>query len=374
MSAVARSEFTICLAGDVMTGRGIDQAFAHPSSPELHEPWVRDARDYLRLAERTSGPVPAPIPPEYVWGEALDELARAAPDLRIVNLETALASGGAPDPDKGIHYRMHPANVGCLSAARLDCCVLANNHVMDWGREGLLETLATLERAGLRHAGAGSDAEAAFAPAALPLPDCTRLLVFALGTGSAGLPLSWAAGAGRAGVALLAEPDAAAAERLAARIAAQRRPGDRVLVSVHWGGNWVRQVPDGHRAFARRLIDAGAADVVHGHSSHHPLPVERYRDRLILYGCGDLINDYEGIGPHGDLRSDLGCLYLATFDAADGRLRALRIVPYHLRRMRLTRPEAHDLRWLEEQLAPPGTPWRCTLDVDPAGGWRLQPA
>jgi len=371
MSGAPADAFTVFLAGDVMTGRGIDQALAHPSSPELYESCVQDSRDYLRLAERANGPVPTPVSPAYVWGEALAELARAAPDLRIVNLETAVTTHDRPWPAKGIHYRMHPANIGCLSAARLDCCALANNHVIDWGRDGLAETLATLRRAGIGTAGAGADLDEALAPAALPLPGGGRLLVFAFATESSGVPADWAATERRAGVALLPEPGEAAAAQVAAQVVARRHAGDRVIVSVHWGGNWGARIAHGHRAFAHRLIDEGAADVVHGHSSHHPLPAEAYRGRLVLYGCGDLVNDYEGIGEHDGLRSDLGCLYFATLERATGRLRDLRIVPLQLRRLRLERPAPEALRWLRQLLDGAGRALGSQLRGHPEGGWQL---
>jgi poly-gamma-glutamate synthesis protein (capsule biosynthesis protein) len=62
---------TLFFAGDVMTGRGVDQILAHPSAPEIHEPYVTDAREYVRLAEQVSGPVPRRATPDYIWGDAL---------------------------------------------------------------------------------------------------------------------------------------------------------------------------------------------------------------------------------------------------------------------------------------------------------------
>lgn len=374
MSVRAADEALVFLGGDVMTGRGIDQALAHPSSPELYESFVRDARDYLRLAEGASGAVPAPVTPAYVWGDALAELDRAAPVARIVNLETSVTTSNRPWPGKGIHYRMHPANVDCLTAARLDCCVLANNHVMDWGREGLADTLATLQRAGMRTAGAGPDAGAAGAPAVLPLPGGGRVLVFAVATESSGVPADWSAAPHRSGIALLPEPGAAAAEALASRVAAHRRDGDLVIVSIHWGGNWGYRIPHSHREFAHRLIDLRAADLVHGHSSHHPLPAEVHRGRLILYGCGDLINDYEGIGEHDGLRSDIGCLWFATLARGTGALRRLRIVPLQLRRLRLGPADPQARRWLEELLAREDRGFGMRLRGEPDGGWVLAPS
>ena len=134
------------LCGDVMTGRGIDQALPHPVHPNLYEPYVRDAREYVALSEKANGPIPRPLSFEYIWGDALRELERAEVDLRIANLETAVTSAETPWPEKGIHYRMHPQNIGCLTAAQISACALANNHVLDWGYDGLSETLKTLTR------------------------------------------------------------------------------------------------------------------------------------------------------------------------------------------------------------------------------------
>src|SRR5207249_4560068 len=126
----AASAITICFCGDVMTGRGIDQILAHPSDPVLHESYVRDARDYVELAARTSGAIPLPVSLDYIWGDALRPLRQA--DVRIVNLETSITRNDEYWLGKEIHYRMHPQNVGCLTAVPIDCCCLANNHVLDW--------------------------------------------------------------------------------------------------------------------------------------------------------------------------------------------------------------------------------------------------
>lgn len=176
------SELTLFLCGDVMLGRGIDQIQPQASRPELFEPYVRSALDYVELAERVTGPLPRNVPPAYVWGDALDEWARVRPDARIINLETAVTTSDAAWPGKGIHYRMHPANVGVLTAAGIHCCVLANNHVLDWGRAGLGETLDTLHAAGFHTAGAGRTAQEAARPAILPVDERARVLVFAFAT------------------------------------------------------------------------------------------------------------------------------------------------------------------------------------------------
>lgn len=343
----------LCLGGDVMTGRGIDQILAHPGDPGLREPWVASALDYVRLAETANGDIPRPMADADIWGVALEVLAMRRPDLFIVNLETSITTSPDWEP-KGINYRMHPANVGCLSAAGIDCCALANNHVLDWGRAGLAETLATLDGAGIVRTGAGRDADEAWAPAVLAVPGKARVLVFAVGLESSGVPAAWAAGAERPGVAWLEAADDAAVARLAERIRTQRRPGDLVVVSIHWGGNWGYEITAGQRAFARALIERAGADVIHGHSSHHPLGFEVHRGRPILYGCGDLLNDYEGIRGYQEYRGDLGLLYFLDFGLEPkpdgGRLRALTLVPLRRRRLRLERAPPEAVEWLRAVL------------------------
>jgi poly-gamma-glutamate synthesis protein (capsule biosynthesis protein) len=329
------------LAGDVMTGRGIDQILPAPCDPALDEPWVKNALDYVRLAENASGAIPRGAPPAYIWGEALAVLERERPDARIVNLETAVTLSDERAP-KGINYRMSPANAACLAAARIECCVLANNHVLDWGAAGLEETLATLHALGISTAGAGRDAAQAEAPARLP----GNLVVFAFGMKSAGVPADWAAAPDRPGVSFLSDLSLQTTNALADRILRAKRAGDITLVSVHWGANWGYEVSHPRRSFARRLIDAGAADLVHGHSSHHPGALEIHRDRLILYACGDLINDYEGISGHEAFRPGLGLLFFPTLDANSGKLVELAMVPMRTRRFRLSRPSEDDAEWL----------------------------
>ncbi|MFB9466765.1 CapA family protein [Streptomyces cinereospinus] len=337
---------TLFLCGDVMLGRGVDQILAHPGDPELREGYITDARDYVALAEAVSGPIPAPVDPSWPWGEALRVLDEAAPDARIVNLETAVTRCGSFAPGKQVHYRMHPANLPALTVARPDVCVLANNHVLDFGRPGLLETLDALGGAGLRTAGAGRTGAEACAPAVTPLANGGRLLVFALGTRSSGVPPDWAATEdGRPGVAHAGGLTAGTAEAVVRRVRGVKRAGDLAVVSVHWGSNWGYLVPRDQVRFAHALVDGGV-DLVHGHSSHHPRPLEVHRDRLILHGCGDFVDDYEGIPGYEEYRDDLRLAYLATLDADTGRLAALRMVPLRARRMRLEHAPARDRMWL----------------------------
>ncbi len=333
------------LCGDVMTGRGIDQILGTPCDPVIHEGYLQSAADYVALAESVNGAIPRRVAAPYIWGDALAELDRFRPDVRIINLETAVTISDDWLP-KGINYRMNPANAGCLSAAAIDCCVLANNHVLDWGVGGLIETLDTLERAGLRTAGAGRNRSAAEAPAVLPVAGKGHVLVFSMGAESSGVPPQWAASTDRPGVDFLPDLSRRSVERLAQRIQAVKRPGDVVVASIHWGANWGYEIAPGESRFAHALIDSAAVDLVHGHSSHHPKGIEVYHEKLVLYGCGDFINDYEGIRGHEEYRGGLGLMYLPTLDAGTGRLLRLELVAMQMERFRSCRAAAADAAWL----------------------------
>ena len=336
------------LAGDVMTGRGIDQLLPHPSDPALHERYMSSALDYVTLAERASGPIPRGVDPGHVWGDLAAALDARRPDLRFVNLETAVTRSARAEP-KGVNYRMHPENIGVLTEARLDGVSLANNHVLDWAREGLAETLEALDAARIGHAGAGADRKAAEAPLVLRAGE-RALTVVALALADSGVPRGWAAGALGPGVALIAPDPQAAVDRVRAALAAPGRAQGPVMVSIHWGGNWGYEVPRAHRAIARALIEAAGVDVVHGHSAHHPKAAELHAGRLILYGCGDLLNDYEGIAGHEDVRPELALGYVADLDAATGALLGLEMLPCRLRRFRLERAGAEARDWLRARL------------------------
>ncbi|MCF6525627.1 CapA family protein [Streptomyces sp. JJ36] len=362
---------TLALCGDVMLGRGVDQILEHPGDPELRESHLQDARSYVRLAEEAHGPVPRPAGPSWPWGEALRALAEHAPDVRVVNLETSVTRSDDFAPRKAVHYRMSPANLPCLAAARPDVCALANNHVLDFGRRGLAGTLDALAGAGLTAAGAGRDAAAAWRPAAIPVHGgAGRVLVFSCGMPCSGIPPGWAAGEGRPGVALLPGPTPEAAEAVAGRVRRAKRPGDVAVVSVHWGSNWGYDVPEAHVRFAHALIDGGA-DLVHGHSSHHPRPLEVHRGRLVLYGCGDFVDDYEGIGGHERFRDDLRLLYLVSLSADGerdgGALTGLRMVPLRARRLRLEAAPEEDADWLAATLDRVGRGFGVRIAREPGG-------
>ena len=364
-----------------MLGRGVDQILPYPSDPTLHESCVKNAEEYVRLAVEKNGVIPKPVAFSYVWGDALAWFERWSPDVRIINLETSITMSEDYWRDKSIHYRMNPLNVQCLTAAKIDCCALANNHVMDWGITGLMETVATLSKAGIKSCGAGGNILEAEEPAVFDVKRNCRVLVFSVGSKSSGIPSDWAALKDRAGVNLITDLSDEGIHNLAEEVAENKRDGDVVVVSIHWGGNWGYDIPLEQRSFAHRLIDQAGVDVVYGHSSHHVKGLEVYRKKLILYGCGDFLNDYEGIVPFSRsrrqfivklkssrlgrrmldksasillpkkaFRSDLCLMYFARVDAESGVCLSLDMVPMQIRRFRICRASQDDVKWMRRLL------------------------
>ena len=356
----------IFLTGDVMTGRAIDQLLPHPGDPTLREAVVSDARTYIRLAEQMNGPIPAPIDYAWPWGESLAIVDEFAPDIRLINLETSITACSEFAPGKAVHYRMHPDNVGCLTAIRPDVCALANNHVLDFGYQGLADTVRALDAAGIRGVGAGLDTEQAERPAVIELAGGPRIVIASCGMGSSGVPQGWAATGTRPGVAYVPDMSDRSAAPICDRVLALKRPGDIAVVSVHWGSNWGYEVDSAQIRFAHRMIDDGV-DVVHGHSSHHPRPIEVYRGKLIMYGCGDTIDDYEGISTYEAFRHELRLLYFASVDAESGRLAGLHMVPMRMRRMRLERAPDGDAEWLRVSLVEMSRPFATRIAISTEG-------
>jgi poly-gamma-glutamate capsule biosynthesis protein CapA/YwtB (metallophosphatase superfamily) len=352
----------IFLCGDVMLGRGIDQALHHSVAPVLYESYVRDARDYIRLAERKNGKIDLPVSYSYVWGDALKVWEENAPDLRLINLETSITDHDIPWKGKGIHYRMHPENVKTLKVAKIDHVSLANNHVLDWGREGLKETLASIKPAGIAFSGAGVNEEKAAEPSILE-GKYGRVLVFSFGSPSSGIPYDWAAEKNLSGVNFLPALNSEQVNNIKKNVKSYKMPGDLVIFSIHWGGNWGYDVPSRQRKFAHDLLDEAGVDVIYGHSSHHPLGIEVYKDKLIIYGAGDFINDYEGISGHEEYRSELALMYFPEF-GKNGELEGLKMVPMRIEKLQLHRVKEREAVWLRNLLKREGRKFGTSVKLD----------
>ena len=337
---------TILMTGDVMLGRGVDQILPQPSNPILFESYVKDARDYVMLAEKKNGPISYPVDHAYIWGDALTELHRYDPDVKMINLETSITTHNGYWEGKGINYRMHPFNAKSLLIAEIDYCALANNHVLDWGYPGFVETLDVLESLSIHYSGGGLNHESAQRPAIVDITDKGRVIIFSFGHGSSGIPTAWAATATKPGVNVLPDFSTTTILEIKKAVTQVKQPGDIVIFSIHWGGNWGYEIDDRQQQFALKLIDLANIDIIHGHSAHHVKGIEVYNNKLILYGCGDFLNDYEGIRGHEMYRGDLALMYFPSVDPSTGNLLHLTMVPTQMKKLRINRANDSDAQWL----------------------------
>lgn len=338
---------TLFLCGDVMTGRGIDQILPHPNNPLLYEGYLKNAKDYIKLAEKANGPIEHPVDFAYIWGYAIGAMKEA--DVRIINLETSITS--CEDYfNKGINYRMHPKNISCLAIANIDCCALANNHVLDWGKKGLLETLETLEKVEIKYSGAGRNNSESKTPGILTVKGKGRILVFSFGLSSSGIPHNWKATEHSPGLSVLTNLSVKTIKWIEKEITQYKQAGDLIVASIHWGGNWGYKIQEIHREFAHNLIDHAGVDIIHGHSSHHFKGLEVYKNKPIIYGCGDFLNDYEGISGHETYRSDLGLMYFVKWDCTKGNFVSLMMVPTQIRKLQISKPNKADCNWIKKVL------------------------
>ncbi|MBZ9728709.1 CapA family protein [Salegentibacter sp. JZCK2] len=349
LKETSENTLKLFLCGDVMTGRGVDQALPNSVNPVLYESYIKDARDYLKLAERESGKIDTPLNYDYIWGDALKVWKQESPRFLLINLETSITTNQEAWPRKGIHYRMHPENVKVLTAAGVGHISLANNHVMDWGHQGLIETIETLEKAGIAYSGAGRNEIEAKSPSILEY-DRGRLLVLSYGYHNSGIPPVWEAAEEVPGVNLLHQLNETELENITKRIQGLKKAGDVVVFSIHWGGNWGYDVPSKHRDFAHRLIDEAGVDLIYGHSSHHPMGLEVYKEKLIIYGAGDFINDYEGISGNEEYRGELTLMYFPEVDIESGKLLSLKMIPMKIKKLRLNHASRNDAEWLQKTL------------------------
>lgn len=320
------------LGGDVMLGRAVDQLFKYKNDATLYESYVKIATYYLPDAMKRFITLNGYVDDDYVWGDLLTSKLFRNADLKIINLETSVTTS-RDHQNKAVLYKMHPGNINVIKVAGIDYCNLANNHVLDWGMAGLMETMATLKRNHIAFGGIGVLAVAS-SPTVLQVKN-RKIYIYSFGDVDSGVPLDWAATDKSNGVDLVVTSNPATKIAVARHITKTSRDADLVIVSIHWGSNWGFEVPKYHQEFAHYLIDAAHVDLIHGHSSHHFRPIEVYNNKLILYGCGDLINDYETIGDHDAYFPHVNIAYYPSYNLSR-QLIGLTLVPYTLKNLQLT--------------------------------------
>jgi poly-gamma-glutamate synthesis protein (capsule biosynthesis protein) len=281
----------IALTGDVMLGRLVDQYVIRNRS----------------------------VRPESLWGDVLPLMLAA--DCQLVNLECVISDQGEEwrASTKAFHFRASPRAVEFLRAANIDGVALANNHVLDYGPEALLDCLNLLDRAGIKRTGAGATLKEALLPALLKLPQAT-VAVLALTDNEP----EWEASATKPGVNYVAYGKRGLKEpyrsRLTEALLSARERASLVIVSAHVGPNWGAPSP-AIQALARDLVDMGA-DLYWGHSNHTPQGIELYKGKAILYSTGDFIDDYS---VEQDERNDLSFLFMLEVEGA--RIARIRLHP-----------------------------------------------
>lgn len=224
---------------------------------------------------------------EHPWGDTLDIFSSA--DARFCNLECVIANAGEPwsKTKKVFHFRSDAKNVDVLKKATINCVSLANNHILDYGYDALLETLDTLKTENINYAGAGIDIDAAMRPAIFEIQGC-RIAFLALtdnepvweatkvSPGTFFMPISLEDGRYSKLIQLIKKTKAVV---------------DLLIISAHWGPNWGYRPEPVHIPFAHSLIENGA-DIIFGHSCHIFQGVEVYKNRPVIYSAGDFIDDY----------------------------------------------------------------------------------
>ncbi|MDB5037037.1 MAG: hypothetical protein JWQ35_565 [Bacteriovoracaceae bacterium] len=292
---------TIALLGDVMLGRLINDVLSHE-------------------------------PPEFPWGNTLSILKKA--DFRICNLECAITDFTLPwtETYKVFHFRTDTKNIAALDIADINLVSLANNHILDFRLWGMAETLKTLAVADISFAGAGMNIEEASMPVIFKIND----LKFGFIAFTDNEP-EWEATKTKAGLLFaVVDLEDERAKFLLKKIEEAKKAVDFLIVSAHWGPNWSYFPPPEQIPFAHALIDAGA-DLIFGHSAHVFRGIEFYRDRPILYSCGDFIDDY-AVDP--DQRNDESFIFLLQIE--NGKTKSLQLIPTVIETFQAKLPEKEE--------------------------------
>jgi len=253
----------------------------------------------------TSRPVKLCFVGDLMLGGSISELAIRQPaadfwrdtapiltsaDAVIANLESAITTHATRWSEcwKAHHFRADPKVIDVLKAGNVRAVNLANNHILDYGAQGLNDTILHLGAAEIAHAGAGMDLAAAWRPALFRAGPLTVGLI-----GLTSRMKEFAAGQDAPGTAFLSISSEPATLALIGRLASELRAAGAatVVLSAHWGPDMKSWPSRRFRGFAHAAIEAGV-DVFHGHSAHVIQGVESYKGGFILYDTGDFLDDY----------------------------------------------------------------------------------
>jgi poly-gamma-glutamate capsule biosynthesis protein CapA/YwtB (metallophosphatase superfamily) len=214
---------------------------------------------------------------DWPFAKVADVLRSA--DLAFCNLECPLSTTGQSLATP-ITFKADPANLKCVVDAGFDIVSNANNHALDCGRRGLVETLRVLDDAGIAHSGAGTNLEVAESATIL---EVKGLRIAFLARNMLFPEAIWH----RKDSPTIAGLDES---RIEDQIREAKSSADVVIVSVHWGIEYQKTPEDSQIALGRKMIDAGA-DLVIGHHPHCTQPVEWYHGGVIAYSLGNFLFD-----------------------------------------------------------------------------------
>lgn len=201
-------------------------------------------------------------------------------DLTIANLETPVTTAGVGALNKTYVYKSSPKALTALAAAGIDAVNLANNHILDQGIGGLMDTLKYLDGQGIAHAGAGRNAQEAYAPHYF---ERKGIKIALLGAARVIPEANWNAGPKQPGVA--GAYDSAA---IVKSIRQARMQADLVVVIAHWGKERAAVLEPHQTELSHAFIDAGADLVIGGHP-HVLQGMEQYKGKWIAYSTGNFI-------------------------------------------------------------------------------------
>ncbi|MBU6434081.1 MAG: CapA family protein [Nitrospirae bacterium] len=318
----------IALTGDVMLGRLVDQYVIQNQS----------------------------IGPDKIWSDVLPLMLKA--DRRLINLECVISGRGREwQPDsKAFHFRAHPRAIEFLRAAKIDCVTLANNHVLDYGTDALVECLALLDQAGIKRTGAGSSLVEALTPAIVDLPQ-GRLGVVSLTDNQP----EWEAGEKNPGTHYIAYDAKGLVEPYRSRFAQVlkqiRSQADLVVVSAHVGPNW-GPPSAAMRMLAHQIIDLGV-DLYWGHSNHTPQGIELYQGKAILYSAGDFLDDYAVDSAE---RNDLSFLFLLELER--GRIARIFLHPVCIEDLYVRLAKNNEVEFLSRTMQAKCKAFGTTMEVE----------
>ncbi len=244
-----KKSFSLIAGGDIMLSRGTER--------------------YIE----TYGPI-------YPFIRIAEEIRKH--DIAFANLESPISKRGSRFlPDKGIYFRADPSVAEGLKYSGFNVFSLANNHSLDWGVDGITDTIDILEENGLRYTGIGRNRQEAFRPVTFSMSG-TRVAIISFNDI---YPFKITESSGRTMTTLtLDSPD------LKAEIARLKNNCDILIASLHTGIEYVRQPEPEKVEKMKRLIEYGV-DIVIGSHPHVVQDVKIYNGGLIAYSLGNLIFD-----------------------------------------------------------------------------------